>query len=72
MKHEYFQLAKHVSIIEYHYGEFPSGPVVKNMPCSGVDAGLNLDQEIKIPWCSQKKKKERSEYHQIVFKQKDK
>ena len=71
MKHEYFQLAKHVSIIEYHYGEFPSGPVVKNMPCSGVDAGLNLDQEIKIPWCSQKKK-ERSEYHQIVFKQKDK
>ena len=42
------------------------------MPCSGVDAGLNPDQEIKILWCSQKKKKrerERSEYHQIVFKQ---
>ena len=29
--------------------EFPSGPVVKNLPCNAGDSGSILSQETKIP-----------------------
>ena len=32
-----------------HAGDFPGGPVVKNLPCNAGDAGLSSGQGTKIP-----------------------
>ena len=32
------------------YGDFPGGPVVKNLPCNARDVGSTPDQGTKIPY----------------------
>ena len=34
---------------KYRGGNFPGGPVVKNLPCNAGDLGLNPGQGTKIP-----------------------
>ena len=38
-----------MSRIEIRSGDFPSGPVVKNLPCNAEDASSVPDQGTKIP-----------------------
>ena len=51
-----------MSIYNYHKiksstGDFPSGPIVENLPCSAGDEGLIPGQGIKIPHDTSSKKK---------------
>jgi hypothetical protein len=40
---------KNIYIYIHTFGDFPGGPVVKNLPCNTGETGLIPGPEIKIP-----------------------
>ena len=42
-----------ILFLNLQYGNFPSGPVVKNLPCNAGDAGLIPGGRTKIPYATE-------------------